>query len=112
MKRAFLGEFEEIVLLAVVVSGQAAYGVQIREEILRQTGRDLTLSAIHATLHRLEDKGYLTSCMGEPTAERGGRRKRFFALTQLAVKALTEIQQVRNQFWNAFPAGSLQLKGI
>lgn len=112
MKRAFLGEFEEVVLLAVAVCHPDAYGVTIREAIDQRTGRNITLSAIHATLHRLEDKGYLTSHMSGATAERGGRRKRYFAVSAAGARALTDIQQVRNQFWGAIPAGALKLSGI
>jgi DNA-binding PadR family transcriptional regulator len=111
MKRAFLGEFEEVVLLAVVVAQPDAYGVTIREEIEKRTGRSVTLSAIHATLHRLEDKGYLSSQMSGATAERGGRRKRFFAVTAVGGKALVEIQQVRTAFWKAIPGGLPGLSG-
>ena len=111
MKRAFLGEFEEVVLLAVAVAQPEAYGVTIREEIEKRTGRSVTLSAIHATLHRLEDKGYLSSLMSGATAERGGRRKRFFAVTAVGGKALIEIQEVRNAFWKAIPQGTLGLSG-
>jgi DNA-binding PadR family transcriptional regulator len=112
MKRAFLGEFEEVVLLTVAVCHLDAYGVTIREEIEKKTGRSVTLSAIHATLHRLEDKGYLTSHMSGATAERGGRRKRFFSVTALGGKALVDIQEVRNQFWKAIPQEALKLSGI
>ncbi len=109
MKRAFLGEFEEVVLLAVAVCQPDAYGVTVREEIEKKAGRDLTLSAIHATLHRLEDKGYLASEMGGSTQERGGRRKRFFSLTSVGARALAETQHVRQQFWQAIPTGTLTL---
>lgn len=112
MKRAFLGEFEEVVLLAVAVCYQEAYGVAVREEIQKQTGRNVTQSAIHATLHRLEDKGYLSSWMGGATAERGGRRKRFFSLTTAGAKVLSEVQQVRSQFWGAIPLEALKLAGF
>ncbi|MBO0934646.1 PadR family transcriptional regulator [Fibrella aquatilis] len=115
MKRAFLGEFEEIVLLTVaVLSGggdEAAYGVTVTQEIEQKTGRAVGFSTVHTTLQRLEEKGYLSSQMGGATAERGGRRKRFFALTATGRKALVEVQQVRAQLWEALPPQALQLMG-
>jgi PadR family transcriptional regulator PadR len=111
MKRTFLGEFEEVVLLVLAACGEEAYGVVIWEQLQQQTGRSITISAVHATLYRLEEKGYLSSQLGGATAERGGRRKRFFALTALGSKALLEIQAMRQQLWQAIPDGKLQLIG-
>jgi DNA-binding PadR family transcriptional regulator len=100
MKRVYLGEFEEIVLLTVAVLYGQAYGVTVTQEIERQTGRTVTFSTVHTTLHRLEGKGFLTSGMGGSTAERGGRRKRFYAVTAAGTQVLQEIQQVRSQLWS------------
>jgi PadR family transcriptional regulator PadR len=111
MKRTFLGEFEEVVLLVLAACGEEAYGVVIWEQLQQQTGRSITISAVHATLYRLEEKGYLSSQLGGATTERGGRRKRFFALTALGSKALLEIQAMRQQLWQAIPNGKLQLIG-
>ena len=112
MRRAFLGEFEEIVLLVVAASPEETYGVTIWEEVQWQTGRKITLSAVHATLYRLEEKGFLASRLGGATAERGGRRKRFFALTAGGAQALREVEQLRRRLWEAIPEGKLQLLGI
>jgi PadR family transcriptional regulator, regulatory protein PadR len=71
----FLGEFEQIVLLAVLALGDTAYAVPVRREIRRLTGRDVARGAIYVTLDRLEQKGYLASRLGQPTAERGGRAR-------------------------------------
>jgi PadR family transcriptional regulator, regulatory protein PadR len=109
MKRSFLGEFEEVLLLVVASCDQDCYGVTIWEQLQEQTGRSITISAVHATLYRLEEKGYLASQMGGATNERGGRRKRFFTITALGSRALLEIQQMRQQLWQAIPAGKLQL---
>ena len=109
MKRTFLGEFEEIVLLVVAACSEPAYGVIVWEQLQQQTGRSITISAVHATLYRLEEKGYLSSRMGGATAERGGRRKRFFSLTAAGSGALLEIQQIRDRLWQAIPQGKLQL---
>ncbi|RIV21297.1 PadR family transcriptional regulator [Fibrisoma montanum] len=111
MKRTFLGEFEEVVLLVVAACTEDAYGVIIWEQLQEQTGRSITISAVHATLYRLEEKGYLSSQMGGATAERGGRRKRFFTVTALGSRALLEIQEMRQRLWQAIPQGKLQLIG-
>lgn len=100
MKRTYLGEFEEIVLLTVAVLEGGAYGVAITHEIIEQTGRSVRLNQIHAALQRLEDKGMVKSEMGEPTAERGGRRKRLFTVTAYGRRTLQEIQDVRASLWN------------
>lgn len=100
MKRTYLGEFEEIVLLTVAGLEGQAYGVALTHEIIEQTGRSVRLNQIHAALQRLEDKGMVKSEMGEPTAERGGRRKRLFTVTAYGRRTLQEIQDVRASLWN------------
>lgn len=112
MKRTYLGEFEEVVLLTVAVLGEGAYGVAITDELDRQTGRSVSISAVHAALHRLQEKGMLSSRLGEATAERGGRRKRLFTVTVLGSRTLHDIRAVRTQLWssispNALPAISI-----
>ncbi|QRQ99791.1 PadR family transcriptional regulator [Dyadobacter sandarakinus] len=99
MKRTYLGEFEEIVLLTVVVMEGQAYGVVLMHEIIQQTGRDVRLNQVHSALQRLEEKGMVKSEMGEPTAERGGRRKRLFKVTAFGQRTLHEIQEVRVNYW-------------
>jgi len=111
MKRAFLGEFEEVVLLTVAILDEGAYGVTITQEIEQKTGRSVGFSTVHTTLQRLEEKGFLSSQMGGATAERGGRRKRFFAVTGAGRKALLEVKEVRAQLWDALPPQTLQLMG-
>jgi PadR family transcriptional regulator, regulatory protein PadR len=76
-----LGSLEHIVLLAVMRLASNAYGMTVRREIERATGRNISIGAVYPTLVRLESKGLIKSCTGEPTAERGGRAKRFFRLT-------------------------------
>ncbi|MFD2573044.1 PadR family transcriptional regulator [Spirosoma soli] len=107
MKRTYLGEFEEIVLLTVAVLGDGAYGVAITDELDRQTGRSVSISAVHAALHRLQEKGMLSSHMGDATAERGGRRKRLFTVTMLGSRTLHDIRSVREQLWNSILPNSL-----
>lgn len=109
MKRTFLGEFEEVVLLVVAACDQDGYGVTIWEQLQEQTGRTITISAVHATLYRLEEKGFLSSQLGGATAERGGRRKRYFIVTALGSRALLEVQAMRQRLWLAIPLGKLQL---
>ena len=111
MKRAFLGEFEEVVLLTVAFLGEGAYGVTVTQEIEQKTGRAVGFSSVHTTLQRLEAKGFLRSQMGGATAERGGRRKRFFTVTAAGRKALVDVRQVREELWEALPPGTLQLFG-
>jgi len=111
MKRTFLGEFEEVVLLTVAILGDEAYGVTVTQELEQKTGRSVGFSTVHTTLQRMEEKGLLSSKMGGATAERGGRRKRFFTVTAFGRKALQEVKQVREELWNALPPQTLQLMG-
>lgn len=89
-KGEYLGEFEHIVLLSLLRLGDGAHGARIRAEIESVIGRSTTIGALHATLERLERKGLVTSWMGEPTAERGGKAKRHFRIEAVAVDALKE----------------------
>jgi PadR family transcriptional regulator, regulatory protein PadR len=100
MRRSDLGEFEELVLLAVAVFTPEAYSVVIAEELEQQTGKTVTTGAVHAALQRLEDKGLLSSQMGEATSERGGRRKRIFKVTVAGSRILHEVRDVRNNLWS------------
>jgi PadR family transcriptional regulator, regulatory protein PadR len=100
MQRSYLGEFEEIVLLTVNALSENAYSVTIMHEIIGQTGRSVRLNHVHSALQRLEEKGMLKSKMGAATAERGGRRKRLFAVTALGRRALNEVQLVRQRLWS------------
>ncbi|MVM35657.1 PadR family transcriptional regulator [Spirosoma sp. HMF4905] len=112
MKKTVLGELEELVLLVVAASTEDVYGVPVLEELQRQTGRSFTISAIHTTLYRLEEKGFLVSSVGGATAERGGRSKRLFALTTEGGRVLQEIQQMRIRLWESVPEAKLQLLGL
>ncbi|HLZ51154.1 MAG TPA: helix-turn-helix transcriptional regulator [Candidatus Acidoferrum sp.] len=86
--RDYLGEFEHIVILALLRLAGRAYGVTVRREIEARTGREVSIGAIYATLDRLEAKGYVKSQFGEPTPERGGRSKRFFHVTAKGMSAV------------------------
>lgn len=102
-----LGEFEELVLLISAILHESAYGVRVMDEISEQTGRNVNISAVHTALDRLEKKGYLSSYMGGATAERGGRRKRFFKVTSLGVQVLEINKRVRNALFDQIPKSLL-----
>lgn len=85
-----LGEFEQLVLLALARQGDGAYGVSICAEVADRTGRDVSVGSVYKTLERLELKGLVASSIGEPTAERGGRRKKYFRLSAPGHRALRE----------------------
>ncbi len=88
-----LGEFEHLVLLAVLRLGTDAYGMRVRREIDTRTGRDVSIGAVYATLERMQEKGLVTSTLNDPTPERGGRAKRSFHLTGAGVEALNRARQ-------------------
>jgi DNA-binding PadR family transcriptional regulator len=93
-ERGYLGEFEHIVILALLRLEDRAYGVSVRQEIERRTRREVSIGAVYATLDRLETKGYVTSSVGDPTPERGGRSKRFFRVTANGVAAASRTHRV------------------
>src|SRR3989337_3806126 len=97
--RIYLGELEELILLMVALLDKEAYGVSITEELKKQAGREITISAAHAALHRLEEKGFVKSKMGGASQERGGRRKRLFSITSYGRSALEELRDTRDLIW-------------
>ena len=103
MKGTHLGEFEELVLLTLCIVYKDAYGVAIRAELQKQSGRKVSISAVHAVLHRLEAKGLVKSMMGGATHERGGRRKRLFQITGPGRNALVKSRKTREKLWNLIP---------
>lgn len=109
MKRHYLGELEELILMTVAVIPEQAYGVAIIEEIERQTNRKVGISAAHTVLKRLENKGFLESKMGGASEERGGRRKRLFEMTSPGKQALQEMYELRNKYYEQMPASFLKL---
>ena len=90
MARAYLGEFERTVLMALVRLQPNAYGVPIRTEISKRLARDINIGAVYTTLDRLQEKGFVSSHWGEPTKQRGGRAKRYFEITAPGERALRE----------------------
>lgn len=103
MNRYQLGEFEEIVMLTVGILFKEAYGVAIIDEIETRLGRKVSIGALQTVLRRLEAKGYLTSEFGEATHVRGGKRKRYFSLTNLGSRVLRETQNQRLDMFKAIP---------
>jgi DNA-binding PadR family transcriptional regulator len=97
--RIYLGELEELILLMVALLNKEAYGVFIADELKKQAGRNISISAVHAVLHRLEEKGFVKSRMGGASRERGGRRKRLFNITSYGRNALEELRDTRNDIW-------------
>ncbi|RED99768.1 PadR family transcriptional regulator [Marinoscillum furvescens DSM 4134] len=108
MKETRLGEFEEVILLLVGILTDQAYAMKLAEEFEQQSGRSVSIGAVHSTLERLREKGFLTSEMGQPTAERGGRRKRLYRITAEGQQALSASRDLRMNLWSQFPAFSGQ----
>lgn len=94
-----LGEFEQLVLLAIIHRDDEAYGVTIRREIERRTHRRVAVGALYTALDRLETKGFVHSTMSMPTSERGGRSRRYFALTSDGRKALRAARETLTRMW-------------
>ena len=103
MKGTYLGEFEELVMLSVGVLHPDGYGVAIKNHIEKITQRKVTLSTVHAALHRLIKKGFLLSEFGEATKERGGKRKKLFTITIARSKALRASRGWRDELWSTMP---------
>ena len=98
-KRGFLGEFEQIVLLALARLGPDAYGMTIHDEIEKTIERSVSITAVYVTLSRLEKKGYVSTQLGEPSPERGGRAKRYFKLQPAGVTALKQSRNFLVRLW-------------
>jgi DNA-binding PadR family transcriptional regulator len=101
--REFVGQHELMVMLAVLRLGREAYGVPIAAEIAAKTGREMLQGSVYATLERLEGKGLVASRLGEATAQRGGRAKRYFKLTAEGVRQVREAQRALEALWVGVP---------
>jgi DNA-binding PadR family transcriptional regulator len=99
MGNGFLGEFEQMVLLAVLQLGDDAYGIRIMEELEARVDRSVSRGAMYVTLDRLETKGLLTSRVAEPTPERGGRGKRFVVVSRSGIQALAHSREALQELW-------------
>lgn len=98
-KGEHLGEFEEVVLLALAACEGTPYGIEIYDEVERVTGRKSSITAVYMTLSRLEQKGFVSSQKGEPTARRGGRAKRFYRLEPAGAEALRRNRRTFERLW-------------
>ncbi len=107
-KGNYMGEFEELVLLSAA-SLENPYGVSIMQYIMNEAGRNVNISAVHEVLKRLERKGYVRSRMGGATAERGGRRKRFFILTASGKRVLEETMKLKLHLYKQVPDLSFRI---
>jgi PadR family transcriptional regulator PadR len=103
MKQHSLGEFEELVLLLVAAQHNEAYGVTILEGLEENLGKKVNISAIHVTLKRIEEKGFVKSRYGGITEERGGRRKKFYVITALGKKVLDNQYELRSSIYKQIP---------
>lgn len=105
-----IGDLEELVLLAVLRAGADAYGASLRRELESRAARAVSVSTIYVTLVRLEEKGMVTSQLGEPTAVRGGKAKRVFAPTALGVEALEASRATRARMWEGLDQAADQVR--
>ncbi len=105
-----LGEFEQIVLLAIAHLRGEAYGVPIVEEIERRTGRSVSRAAVYITLRRLEEKGFVSSWMSDPTPERGGKARRYVQLEAAGARALRDARQVAERMWHGLDPVKLRAR--
>jgi PadR family transcriptional regulator, regulatory protein PadR len=101
--RAYLGEFELMILLAVIHLGEEAYGVPICRELERHRGREVSVGSVYAALERLEGKGLVASSLGDPTPERGGKAKRYFRVTKDGQRQVSETRRVLTELWRKLP---------
>lgn len=108
MKGTHLGEFQEIVLLTILVLDDDAYGVTIKREINQRVKRSISRGALHTALTRLEEKGFITSKQGEANPERGGRPKRYYTVSNRGIEALQDAKELRDQLWSQIPKLKLQ----
>ena len=105
-----LGEFEEVILLLTGILAKDAYALKVAEAFEEQTGRAVSIGAVHSTLERLEAKGFVTSEMGNATAVRGGRRKRIFTVTALGKRVLADAMDFKISLWKQYPALESRLR--
>ena len=105
-KGDYLAEFEQVVLLALARLDADAYGMTISDEIHKATGREASIPSVYVTLGRLQEKGYVSSQTGEPTAKRGGRAKKYFHLELAGAAALQQSRQMLDQLWAGVQLGA------
>jgi PadR family transcriptional regulator, regulatory protein PadR len=106
-KGDYLGNFELLLLLVLMRLGEGAYGVTIAKELEEQTGREVVIASVYATLDRLQERGLVTSSLGDPTPERGGRAKRYFRISGAGIREVRETRRSLMTLWKGLP----ELKG-
>jgi DNA-binding PadR family transcriptional regulator len=106
-KGEYLGNFELMLLLALLRLGENAYGVTIAQELEQQTHREVVIASVYATLERLHERGLVTSSLGDPTPERGGRAKRYFSITGAGIREIRDARRALMNMWKGLP----ELKG-
>lgn len=111
MKKTKLGEFEELVLMTIIVLQSDAYGVAIKKELELRLGETLSVGSVQSSLKRMEEKGFLTSLFGEASLKRGGKRKRIYSATPQAHQVLAEIKEIRSKLYASFPTQGIELSG-
>lgn len=109
MKGTHLGEFEEIVLLAIGALQDDAYGLAIKRELEEQSKRKVSISAVHAACNRLEEKSYLESNYGDKSAKRGGKRKKIYSVSLAGQTALRDAYELRRRMWDRLSPGTFQI---
>jgi DNA-binding PadR family transcriptional regulator len=107
-----LREFEELVLLSVLIATPEAYGASLQQVLADEAGRDVSIGAIYTALDRLSRKGFVTSELGDPTPVRGGRRKRQYELTPIGLEHIREARRVRNRMWDRVAPELLGEEGV
>jgi len=110
MSHQGLGEFEQLVLLAIAHLDGDAYGIPIVDEIERRTGRSVARAAVYVTLRRLEEKGLVSSRMSDPTPERGGKGRRYVKLEPEGARALREARRASERMWQGLDPASLRAR--
>ena len=103
----YLGNFDLMLLLAVLRLGDEAYGVTIAQELEQHTGREVVIASVYARLDSLQERGLVTSSLGDPTPERGGRAKRYFQITGAGIREIRDARRALTTMWKGLP----ELKG-
>lgn len=103
-EHTYLGEFELMILLSILRLGDEAYGVPLTRELSAIRGQEVAIGSVYAALDRLELKGLISSSLGDPSPERGGRAKRYFRVTKDGLKSVRETRQILTRLWKSLPA--------
>ena len=103
-EHTYLGEFELMILLAIIRLGDEVYGVRLARELSAIRGADVAAGSVYAALDRLELKGLIASSLGDPSPERGGRAKRYFRVTQQGLQTIRETRKMLSKLWKSLPA--------